>query len=249
MAMKFEITDITHPDMPDLHRIRALRDIPHIRVRAGDLGGWIEKESNLDQSGDAWVSDNAWVFGNAKVSDKAWVSDNGRVCGDAQVSDNAKVSDNAWVFGNAWVSGNSQVFDNSQVSGNSQVFGGSKVYGAAWVYGSSRVFGDAEVLGDAEVYGNAEVFGNAWISEAGEVLHTLVMGSSVFPATLYRTKYGHTLHVGCWTGAVPGFRIMIESDRWVEATPEQIELRRPEMLAFTSMCEARIATWDTGRRP
>ena len=30
-----------------LNRIRALRDIPEFGVKAGDLGGWIEKERNL----------------------------------------------------------------------------------------------------------------------------------------------------------------------------------------------------------
>ena len=74
------------------------------------------------------------------------------------------------------------------------------------------------------------------------------MGSSLFRTTLCRTKDGHALHVGCWSGTVPEFRAMIESDQWVNATPEQIELRRPELLAFASMCEARIATWDTGGR-
>ena len=63
-----------------LYRIRALVDIVRHGVKAGDLGGWVEKESNLDQEHDAWVSgnaqvsDNAWVSGNAQVSDNAWVS-------------------------------------------------------------------------------------------------------------------------------------------------------------------------------
>ena len=37
------------------------------RVSDGQLGGWIEKESNLSQLGDAWVADNAQVTGNAEV--------------------------------------------------------------------------------------------------------------------------------------------------------------------------------------
>ncbi|ECJ5891726.1 hypothetical protein FNH88_19030, partial [Salmonella enterica subsp. salamae] len=46
-----------------LFRIRAL--ISFGNVEKGDLGGWVEKEGNLDQSGDAWVSGNAWVSGDA----------------------------------------------------------------------------------------------------------------------------------------------------------------------------------------
>ncbi|MEV9344389.1 hypothetical protein AB0175_03365 [Klebsiella pneumoniae] len=45
-----------------LFRIRAL--IAFGVVDKGDLGGWVEKEDNLSQEGNAWVSGNAWVFGN-----------------------------------------------------------------------------------------------------------------------------------------------------------------------------------------
>ncbi len=36
-------------------------------VAAGEVGGYIEKEVNLSQDGNAWVFGNATVFGNAKV--------------------------------------------------------------------------------------------------------------------------------------------------------------------------------------
>ena len=52
-------------------------------VAAGEVGGYIEKEVNLSQDG------NAWVSGNAKVS------------GDAKVFGDAEVSGDAEVFGNA----------------------------------------------------------------------------------------------------------------------------------------------------
>ena len=67
------------------------------KASSGDLGGWIEKESNLDASG------NAWVSGDAQVSGNAWVY------GDAQVSGNAWVSGDAQVYGDAWVYGDAQV--------------------------------------------------------------------------------------------------------------------------------------------
>lgn len=40
-------------------------------VYAGELGGYIEKEENLDQSGDAWVYGDARVSGNAEIM---WIS-------------------------------------------------------------------------------------------------------------------------------------------------------------------------------
>ena len=54
-----------------LFRIKAL--VAFGDVEAGELGGFVEKEENLDQSGDAWVSGdamvsgNAWVYGDARV--------------------------------------------------------------------------------------------------------------------------------------------------------------------------------------
>ena len=86
-----------------LFRIKALRDGKFFSK--GELGGFIEKEANLSQSGDAWVSDDAWVSGDARVSGDAWVSDDALVSGDACVSDDAWVSADAWLYGNARVSG------------------------------------------------------------------------------------------------------------------------------------------------
>ena len=75
---KFELTSETKAFFgKTLYRIRAL--ISFGDVSAGDLGGFVEKEENLDQSGDAWVSGNARVYGDAWVSGDARVSGNARV--------------------------------------------------------------------------------------------------------------------------------------------------------------------------
>ena len=153
MSKKYEITDITHPNRPNLRRIRALRDIPTAGVKAGDLGGRVEGEHNLGQEGEAWAH------------------------------------------------------------------------------------------GEARVSGSAHVSGSAIVQSAEDIMHAQVLASDQCGATLHRTADGRLLTVGCWRGTVPEFRSMIESDKWVEATPDQIKLRRPELLAFADMCEARIATW------
>ena len=46
-----------------LHRIRAA--VSFGVVVQGELGGWIEKEENLSQNGNAWVYGNAEVCGDA----------------------------------------------------------------------------------------------------------------------------------------------------------------------------------------
>ena len=72
-----------------LFRIKAL--VSFGDVAEGELGGFIERENNLDQSGDAWVYGDAQVCGDARVYGDARVFGDAQVCGDARV------------FGNAWV--------------------------------------------------------------------------------------------------------------------------------------------------
>ena len=64
--MKYEFTGETKIFFGvALKRIRATVAIEKYNIAAGELGGWIEGEKNLDQSGDAWVSDCAQVYGDA----------------------------------------------------------------------------------------------------------------------------------------------------------------------------------------
>ena len=120
---KFKLTSEFIVDISGvkLFRIKALIEFGN--VKAGDLGGYIEKEENLSHMGNAWVFGNAWVSGDARVS------------GDAQVFGDARVSGNAQVFGNARVSGNAWVSGNAQVSGDARVFG-DKDYAYAHGFGS-----------------------------------------------------------------------------------------------------------------
>ena len=68
---KFELTSefMTNIFGVKLFRIRA--PIEFGRVKAGDKGGFVEKEENLSQEGNAWVYGNARVSGNAEVSGDA----------------------------------------------------------------------------------------------------------------------------------------------------------------------------------
>ena len=138
---KFKLTSEFIVDISGvkLFRIKALIEFGN--VKAGDLGGYIEKEENLSHMG------NAWVSGNAQVS------------GDAQVFGDARVSGNAWVSGDARVSGDAQVFGDARVFGNAQVFGDARVFGNAWVSGDAWVSGNAQVSGDKD-YAYAHGFGS-----------------------------------------------------------------------------------------
>ena len=62
---KFELTGDTKIAFGrSLHRIRAVRDF--CDVKAGDLGGWVESETNLSHVGDAWVYGKCDVCGKQK---------------------------------------------------------------------------------------------------------------------------------------------------------------------------------------
>lgn len=69
-----------------LFRIKAL--VTFGCVKKGELGGFVEKEENLDHTGSAWIFEKAWLYGNA------WVYGNALVHGDEEVSGNAEVSGN-----------------------------------------------------------------------------------------------------------------------------------------------------------
>nr|DAK60598.1 MAG TPA: Putative transferase, nesg, ydcK, Structural Genomics.38A [Caudoviricetes sp.] len=93
---KYELTTNTKMHLGrKLFQIKAL--VSFGGVEKGDLGGYIEKEDNLEHSGNAWVSGDALVYGNASVYGAA------RVSGNALVYGNARVSGNASVYGNALV--------------------------------------------------------------------------------------------------------------------------------------------------
>ena len=92
---KYELAAETKVDFfgKTLFRIKAL--VSFGSVKAGELGGFIEKEENLSQSGNAWVYGDAEVSGDARVSGNAWVYGDARVSGNAEVSGDAEVSGNA----------------------------------------------------------------------------------------------------------------------------------------------------------
>ena len=112
-----------------LYRIKAIRDFED--VKAGDLGGFIEKEDNLSHDGDAWVCGDALVYDNAQVYGNAQVCGNARVCG------------SAWVYGNARVCGDARVYGYARVCGDALVYGNANILWASKIgsrFGTTTVF-------------------------------------------------------------------------------------------------------------
>lgn len=167
MEKKFELTDETFYNEyveARVYRIRALRDFGD--VKAGDLGGFVEEESNLSHDDTCWIYDNAIVCRGSKVRD------------------------NAEVRGSAVVSKKSRVWDNSRIYGNAQVYN-SRVRGGV-VHGDA-VVNNAEVLWQGEVEDHAQIRGGQVREGAIISDYAQVSGDSCICG--YGTRVGRNAHI------------------------------------------------------
>lgn len=163
-----------------LYQIRALVNFENIK--AGDLGGYIEKEENLSQDDIAWVFDNACVYDNA------------------QVHGNAQVFDNVLIYGNARVYGTARVYDDAQIYGNAQVYGNARVSDNVWI------LDDALIFGDAWAYGIACICGDACVCSDSDYICFKGFGSENRNTTMFRTKNGDVyVCCGCFRGSLKEF--------------------------------------------
>lgn len=117
-----------------LYRIRAKKTLVDmyagygdIIVEKGELGGYIQSESNLDTTGTSWVYRDAQVFDNAVVADDSYVIGEAKVYGNAKllgyvvVAENARVFDNALLFSD-WSGPDVCIGGDVQVCGNAKIF-------------------------------------------------------------------------------------------------------------------------------
>lgn len=204
---KYELTEETITLFKEymLYSIKALRDFGGIK--AGDLGGYIEKESNLSHNGDAWLYEDAMVYGDAHVYGNARVHGEAEVNGEARIYGEAEVFGNAHVYGDVTVHGNAHVCDNAEVDEIAQVCGEAMVYGNALVRGNALVFGNAEVYGNAAIGGNVWVDGDARIQSNDDLCTFGYFGSSNFHTTAFKIEGGGIgVKNKCFQGTLDEFR-------------------------------------------
>ena len=116
---KYEITEITHPKYPWLHRIRARCQVNE-QVGPGALGGYVQTEDNLSQDG------TCLIYDQAICCEEAVVEDDGRMCDGAVARGSALISGDARMFERAVAEGNSSFFsgelkEDARLSGNAVV--------------------------------------------------------------------------------------------------------------------------------
>ena len=169
-------------------RIISLRDFSD--VKQGEKGGLIEKERNLSQEGDCWISYNARVYGDAEVSDNAMILHNAEVFGNAHVAGDARVFGYANIFDNALVFGKARVFGNAHVAGNARVFENASVSDQAHITDNARVSGNARVYDNAVVLGDAHVAGDERIGGDAEIKQTSNDNEVLFKDLCARAHYG-----------------------------------------------------------
>ena len=189
MDKHFKLTEETKVNKAGvkLHRIVATRDSRH--AKAGQLGGFIEKEENLDS--EAWVDGYAEVWGEAFVYCFAYVGGIARVYGHARVYGYARVYGKAQIYGHACVGVDARVYDNAHVHEKAYVGGQAEVHEEADVYGIAKVKGEAEVTGHARVFGWAEIGRRAFIEHLHD--YCVFQGFGRWkhdPLTAFREKNG-----------------------------------------------------------
>ena len=150
-----------------LHRIRAIKDFDivnaHvkrdriIRIKQGTLGGWVEREENLNQDSLAWVMDDACVYGNAVVTGASIVSGKANVHGDARIEELAFVTDEAEVYGNAYIAGQAEISGSAMVE-NGVIFDNAKLFDSARLHGGAQT----TICENAKVYGSACIWNDAY---------------------------------------------------------------------------------------
>ena len=162
--MKFRLTDNKRKvGRTNLYQIEALKNFNE--VKAGELGGWLQTESNLSQEGDCWVGNGAVVYDAARVVGNAMVTGQTRVFGMALISDDARILDEAEVYGHARVQDKALVSLRAKVYGHSVVRDNAKIYGEAHIFGASKIFDYANIAGRARIYGDAMVHGYSEVDD------------------------------------------------------------------------------------
>ena len=146
VGKKYELTDIRQSvsiSGESLYRIKALKEFVNeatgVVIEKGQLGGFVQSESNLSQDGTCWIDDNARVFNNAKVTDNAYIGD------EAMINKNVEVTDNAVVKESVWITQNAKIKDKAYISGIVLIKGNAVIKGEAIVCGNQSIDGNTEL--------------------------------------------------------------------------------------------------------
>lgn len=163
--MTFENSKFKAIKEGEFFRIEAKRAFNDVKI--GTLGGFIEKEENLDENDNSWIYDEAKVYEDARITGDSVIKDEAQVYGRARIS-NSTVCNQAQVYGNAEVSyslvaNESQVYENAFLE-QAQIFNQAKIYGRAKILSYATIGDEVEVCGDVIIDKAKKRYGKQKIS-------------------------------------------------------------------------------------
>jgi len=151
-----------------LYRIISLREFKLGRavINAGEIGGYLQKEANLD------INDASWVSNSAKVFDDAFISGDSHVYGMAAVFGKAvirktTVGDFSRIYGNSTV-------DDSSVRGKADIRGNAVVQ-KIFIDNAAVIDGNAKVS-ESSLGGGSHISDNSTVSKSKLYDHSRIYG-------------------------------------------------------------------------
>ena len=175
---KYEITNsYIYVGIHKLYRIRATRDIqnPYKIIHKGELGGYIEKEDNLDPYDESWIESGVHLCDNSKVKDFAYLS------GNITLFSNSVISDNVSIFadGEIQIFGNTHIYENVKLQNKnfenikiheSNIFGTSNILKNSFIFNS--------YISDSLIDGNIEIvnsnINSSSISDNSKIINSVI---------------------------------------------------------------------------
>lgn len=192
MSAKYTLTSTKKSHfLVDYYQIKALKDFTRkdgVKIKAGDLGAFVQSELNLAQNGSCWADEKSLICGKAKISDDALIL-NSTIKEKAQISgkvlvknshilDEAKISDECEII-------NSRIYDEASVAKKAQIldsiiYGETKISGEVKIINSSisdeAVIKDKVIIenncnigGDCVISGNAHIKNHLFIQEFDKI--------------------------------------------------------------------------------
>ena len=205
-----EEREFTRDDGSTIILRRIVADKNFAGVNVGDIGGWIENESNLSQIDNCWIYDDAIVCGNSRVEQKAAVHDNVYIDGKSIIGGRATITDfanlfNTNAYGNCTISNfanitNADIYDNAEIVENGFVEGYNNDHHIR-IFGDSMIRDFASIKGnDICIHDNVIVCGFAKIGSYVDILDDTTINDFVYINGYSRSKmiriYGDTVISG-----------------------------------------------------
>lgn len=183
MNKRYELTNMkvvnkNYGTMYHLTQIRALVDMPTHNVKAGDLGGFIEKEENLPMNADSWVSPGATVCGDAILGNSSRAEKAAFITGNAQITGTSVISGRALISGSTLIF-NSTIKTDVEISGeaivrDSKIGGNTRINKKAFIKNSHIVTTDVLVSGNVHIKGSKIRLADSRIDDNAKVIDSTI---------------------------------------------------------------------------